>query len=64
MILQYFPRQLTYLNENNFDKSLMSYHMIFGQNIFNVNNSKVATDLTKHSTKLHTERIQALPQHY
>ena len=38
--------------------------MIFGRNIVNVNNATLATDLTEHSAKLCTERIQVLLQHY
>ena len=57
-------RPLTYLDENNFDEPLTPYHLIFGRNIVNVNNATLATDLTEHSAKLCTERIQVLLQHY
>ena len=55
---------LTYLNENNFDKTWIPYHFIFGWNIVNVSNATLATDFTKHSAKLCTERIQVFLQHY
>ena len=56
MIERYFFRLLAYLNENNFDKSLRQYHLIFGQDIVKVNSGTVATDLTEHSAKLYRER--------
>ena len=55
---------LTYLDENSFGEPLTPYHLIFGQNIVNVNNATFAADLTERSTKSFTERIQVLLQHY